>query len=50
VVFGGMLISTVVNLGFIPGLYVLVQRRRGARAVGTLAEDAQGAGHAPPTA
>ncbi|MCI0671215.1 MAG: efflux RND transporter permease subunit, partial [Myxococcaceae bacterium] len=31
-VFGGMLVSTVVNLVFIPGLYVLVQRlRNGAR-------------------
>jgi HAE1 family hydrophobic/amphiphilic exporter-1 len=30
-VFGGMLVSTIVNLVFIPGLYVLVQRlRRGA--------------------
>ena len=27
-VFGGMLVSTVVNLIFIPGIYVLVQRRR----------------------
>ena len=27
-VFGGMLVSTVVNLVFIPGLYVLVQRFR----------------------
>jgi len=31
-VFGGMLVSTVVNLVFIPGLYVLVQRFRRARA------------------
>jgi hydrophobic/amphiphilic exporter-1 (mainly G- bacteria), HAE1 family len=30
-VFGGMLVSTVVNLVFIPGLYVLVQRFRRAR-------------------
>jgi HAE1 family hydrophobic/amphiphilic exporter-1 len=28
-IFGGMLVSTVVNLIFIPGLYVLVQRVRG---------------------
>ncbi|MBZ4399701.1 efflux RND transporter permease subunit [Myxococcus sp. AS-1-15] len=28
-VFGGMLVSTVVNLVFIPGLYVLVQKLRG---------------------
>jgi len=28
-IFGGMLVSTVVNLIFIPGLYVLVQRMRG---------------------
>ncbi len=28
-IFGGMLVSTVVNLIFIPGLYVLVQRLRG---------------------
>jgi HAE1 family hydrophobic/amphiphilic exporter-1 len=27
-VFGGMLVSTVVNLVFIPGIYVLVQRRK----------------------
>ena len=27
VVFGGMLVSTIVNLFFIPGLYVVVQRR-----------------------
>ncbi len=27
-VFGGMLVSTVVNLAFIPAIYVLVQRRR----------------------
>lgn len=29
-VFGGMLVSTIVNLIFIPGLYVLVQRFRGS--------------------
>ncbi|HEY8146041.1 MAG TPA: efflux RND transporter permease subunit, partial [Kofleriaceae bacterium] len=29
VVFGGMLVSTVVNLVFTPGLYVIIQRRRG---------------------
>ena len=28
-IFGGMLMSTGVNLIFIPGLYVLVQRLRG---------------------
>ncbi|XXF76186.1 multidrug efflux RND transporter permease subunit [Myxococcaceae bacterium GXIMD 01537] len=28
-VFGGMLVSTVVNLVFIPGLYILMQRLRG---------------------
>jgi HAE1 family hydrophobic/amphiphilic exporter-1 len=28
-IFGGMLVSTVVNLVFIPGLYVLVQKLRG---------------------
>mgnify|MGYP006206590985 CR=1 FL=1 len=28
-VFGGMLFSTVVNLLFIPGLYVLVRRHSG---------------------
>jgi HAE1 family hydrophobic/amphiphilic exporter-1 len=28
-IFGGMLVSTVVNLIFIPGLYVLVQKLRG---------------------
>jgi hydrophobic/amphiphilic exporter-1 (mainly G- bacteria), HAE1 family len=30
-VFGGMFVSTAVNLLFIPGLYVLVQKLRGAR-------------------
>jgi HAE1 family hydrophobic/amphiphilic exporter-1 len=30
VVFGGMLVSTVVNLVFTPGLYVIIQRRRSA--------------------
>jgi HAE1 family hydrophobic/amphiphilic exporter-1 len=30
-VFGGMLVSTLVNLVFIPGLYVLVQKLRGKR-------------------
>lgn len=29
-VFGGMLVSLVVNLVFIPSLYVLMQKRRGA--------------------
>jgi HAE1 family hydrophobic/amphiphilic exporter-1 len=29
-VFGGMVVSTLVNLVFIPGVYVLVQRLRGA--------------------
>ncbi len=32
-VFGGMLVSTFVNLVFIPGLYTLVMRVRGSRAV-----------------
>ena len=30
VVFGGMLVSTLVNLVFTPGLYVIIQRRRAA--------------------
>jgi HAE1 family hydrophobic/amphiphilic exporter-1 len=30
-VFGGMLVSTVVNLGFIPAIYVLVRRRDAGR-------------------
>lgn len=30
VVFGGMLVSTIVNLIFIPGIYALVQRKRAA--------------------
>ena len=30
-VFGGMLVSTIVNLVFIPGMYVLVQRLRRPR-------------------
>ena len=30
VVFGGMLVSTLVNLIFTPGLYVIIQRRRSA--------------------
>ncbi|HVV88165.1 MAG TPA: efflux RND transporter permease subunit [Kofleriaceae bacterium] len=37
-VFGGMLLSTVINLGFIPGLYVLIQRKTvPGEPVGTLA-------------
>ena len=32
-VFGGMLVSTFVNLVFIPGLYTLVMRVRGSKAV-----------------
>jgi HAE1 family hydrophobic/amphiphilic exporter-1 len=38
-VFGGMLVSTVVNLVFIPGLYVLVQKVRGSRRVSTPAAE-----------
>jgi len=38
-VFGGMLVSTVVNLVFIPGLYVLVQRFRRPRRVPAPAAD-----------
>jgi hydrophobic/amphiphilic exporter-1 (mainly G- bacteria), HAE1 family len=34
VVFGGMLVSTVVNLIFIPGIYSLVQRRVASAAAG----------------
>jgi HAE1 family hydrophobic/amphiphilic exporter-1 len=38
-VFGGMLVSTVVNLVFIPGVYMLVQRfRRAPRAPATVLE------------
>jgi hydrophobic/amphiphilic exporter-1 (mainly G- bacteria), HAE1 family len=37
-VFGGMAVSTVINLAFIPGLYVLFQRRHGGgQPVGKLA-------------
>ncbi|HYO51897.1 multidrug efflux RND transporter permease subunit [Archangium sp.] len=39
-VFGGMLVSTVVNFVFIPGLYVLMQRLRG-EAKRTSAEDGE---------
>ena len=42
VVFGGMLVSTLVNLVFTPGLYVIIQRRRTAGddvRVGRLGDD-----------
>ena len=42
VVFGGMLVSTIVNLVFTPGLYVIIQRRRTAGddvRVGRLGDD-----------
>jgi len=40
VVFGGMLVSTIVNLVFTPGLYVIFQRRDDRdRRVGTLADE-----------
>ncbi|MFN7132005.1 MAG: efflux RND transporter permease subunit, partial [Myxococcales bacterium] len=39
-IFGGMLVSTVVNLAFIPGLYVIIQRLRGP-AASTRQEDGQ---------
>jgi HAE1 family hydrophobic/amphiphilic exporter-1 len=39
-VFGGMLVSTVVNLVFIPGMYVLVQRFRRRRRDAVIAGDA----------
>jgi HAE1 family hydrophobic/amphiphilic exporter-1 len=38
VVFGGMLVSTVVNLVFTPGLYIVLQRRARGRAVGQAAD------------
>jgi HAE1 family hydrophobic/amphiphilic exporter-1 len=38
-VFGGMLVSTVVNLVFIPGLYVLVQKLRSSKRVSTPAAE-----------
>jgi HAE1 family hydrophobic/amphiphilic exporter-1 len=38
-VFGGMLVSTIVNLVFIPGMYVLVQRLRGSRRTAPRAHD-----------
>jgi HAE1 family hydrophobic/amphiphilic exporter-1 len=39
-VFGGMLVSTVVNSIFIPGLYVLVQKLRGEAKRTTVDEEA----------
>ena len=39
-VFGGMLVSTVVNLVFIPGMYVLVQRLRRPRRHATFTPEA----------
>ncbi|HEX6275352.1 MAG TPA: multidrug efflux RND transporter permease subunit [Polyangiaceae bacterium] len=39
-VFGGMLVSTIVNLVFIPGMYVLVQRFRRSRRAQARAHDA----------
>lgn len=36
VVFGGMLVSTVVNLVFIPGIYAIVQRRHAPPPVATV--------------
>jgi HAE1 family hydrophobic/amphiphilic exporter-1 len=44
VVFGGMLVSTAVNLIFIPGLYLLIQ---GKRAVAPPQDDEDRAHHAP---
>ena len=40
-VFGGMFVSTAVNLLFIPGLYVLVQQLRGGRKEAVVAEPPQ---------
>ncbi len=44
-VFGGMFVSTAVNLLFIPALYVLVQRLRGRRASAARGEHGDGAPH-----
>lgn len=38
VVFGGMLVSTAINLVFTPGLYLLIQRRASRSALGQLTE------------
>jgi HAE1 family hydrophobic/amphiphilic exporter-1 len=38
VVFGGMLVSTVVNLVFTPGLYIVLQRQRKRERVGQLSD------------
>ena len=46
-VFGGMLVSTVVNLVFIPAIYVLV-RRNGRPAPGALAPATVSPAHVPP--
>ncbi|MFY1828689.1 efflux RND transporter permease subunit [Myxococcus fulvus] len=47
-VFGGMLVSTVVNLIFIPGLYVLMQKLRGETSRRDASEDELPApAHAP---
>jgi HAE1 family hydrophobic/amphiphilic exporter-1 len=47
-VFGGMLVSTIVNLIFIPGLYVLMQKLRGETSRRDAAEDELPApAHAP---
>jgi len=45
-IFGGMFVSTAVNLIFIPGLYVLVQRLRG-EAKRTSADDEDAIAPAP---
>ncbi|RJS15998.1 hydrophobe/amphiphile efflux-1 family RND transporter [Corallococcus sp. H22C18031201] len=46
-VFGGMLVSTLVNLIFIPGLYVLMQRLRGDSRPAQDEDEESGVAHAP---
>ncbi|MCE9668111.1 multidrug efflux RND transporter permease subunit [Myxococcus stipitatus] len=46
-VFGGMLVSTVVNLIFIPGLYVLMQKVRGDAKRESTEDELPAAAHAP---
>jgi HAE1 family hydrophobic/amphiphilic exporter-1 len=45
-VFGGALVSTIVNLVFIPGMYVLVQRFRKAKHRGGVPMPAEAGAHA----
>ncbi len=46
-VFGGMLVSTIVNLIFIPGLYVLMQKVRGEARRADTEDESPAPAHAP---